>query len=140
MAGRSLTFLAIGAAQETESDRSSHDDHRQSLGTPPSSPPGSPRPPNFAPRGLVKPRIGFRGKIPGGLTLNVDLTETVSKIKYLDLKKIHGAYSVRRMLEVVMLPILTCHLECGRLCCPCQTSPELHRTADLLDLWLHSTG
>ncbi|KAH6660135.1 Mysoin-binding motif of peroxisomes-domain-containing protein [Truncatella angustata] len=85
--------FSAGTGQETESDRSSQDGRRRSLGTPLSSPPGSPRP-SFAPRGQVKPRIGFRGKIPSGLTLNVALTEGVSKIaKNIPFDDIHGAYS-----------------------------------------------
>ncbi|KAK9773690.1 putative Mysoin-binding motif of peroxisomes-domain-containing protein [Seiridium cardinale] len=82
-----------GTGQETESDRSSQDGRRRSLGTPLSSPPGSPRP-SFAPRGQVKPRIGFRRKIPSGLTLNVGLAEGVSKFAgNIHLKEIHSAYS-----------------------------------------------
>ncbi|ETS87941.1 hypothetical protein PFICI_01769 [Pestalotiopsis fici W106-1] len=81
-----------GTGQETESDRSSQDGRRRSVGTPPSSPPGSPRP-NFAPRGPVTPRLGFKGKIPRGLALNVGLAEGVSKIaENIRLKELQGAY------------------------------------------------
>lgn len=100
MPSRLLTVsFSAGTGQETESDRSSQDGRRRSYGTPLSSPPGSPRP-SFAPRGQVKPRLGFRGKIPSGLTLNVGLAEGVSRIaKNIPFDDIHGAYSVRHSFQ-----------------------------------------
>lgn len=87
-----LTDLAAGTGQETESDRSSQDGRRRSVGTPPSSPPGSPRP-DFAPRGPVTPM--FKSKIPRGLALNVGLAQGVSKIaESVRLKELQGAYKV----------------------------------------------
>ncbi|KAI4601474.1 hypothetical protein KJ359_011603 [Pestalotiopsis sp. 9143b] len=79
-----------GTGQETESDRSSQDGRRRSVGTPPSSPPGSPRP-DFAPRGPVTPM--FKSKIPRGLALNVGLAQGVSKFaESVRLKELQGAY------------------------------------------------
>jgi hypothetical protein len=90
--------FALGTGQETESDRSSQDGRRRSVGTPPSSPPGSPRP-NFAPRGPVTPRLGFKGKIPTGLALNVGLAEGMSKIaENIRLKELQGAYKVSQQI------------------------------------------
>lgn len=75
----------------------------------------------------MKPRIGFRGKIPSGLTLNVDLAETVSKIaKDLHFKDIHGAYSVSGAFEDVVVLLLTSPVDRSRLCRARKASPKLH--------------
>lgn len=85
-----------GIGHDTESDHSSQDGRSQdgrprSMGTPPSSPPGSPRQQDFAPRGPVRVR-GFRNSIPMGL--HIDVQGVSNLAKNIRLQGIHGAYSV----------------------------------------------
>jgi hypothetical protein len=91
MASILTSNFSTGLGHESESDRSSQDGRPRSPGTPPSSPPGSPRQQDFAPRGPVKIR-GLRNSIP--MNLQIDVGGVSKLAKNIRLEDIHGAYSV----------------------------------------------